>query len=234
MSETRTKESEQYIATLLRGLSRETDEPRTLQAVVDLAVATIPACEWAGVTIWQHKKYSTPASTAALVDRVDALQYDFDQGPCLDAVWHDSVYRIDDMTTEPRWPRWAPAAHGLGIGSVLSIRLSTPAELIGALNLYAGGAGAFDDDDVHVAHTFADHASAAVAVVHEFTGLRTALQSRHRIGMAQGILRARHGLDVDQTFTVLVRLSRDNNIRLVDLADMIVDANRLPPRFTTR
>ncbi len=202
--------------------------------MVDLAITTILACDWAGVTVRRGKKLMTPAATGTVVNEADQLQYDLAEGPCIDTVWAEDTYRIDDMATDSRWPVWAPAANRLGIGSSLSVRLATPGDTIGGLNLYAGATAAFDDDDVQMAHEYARHAAAALAVAQEVTTLRTALQTRHSIGVAQGILKARHRLTLDQTFTVLVRVSRDNNLRLTEVADLVIESNGLPDRFTAR
>lgn len=219
---------------LIQDLAAQPDVGHTLQSVIDLAVETIPACDWAGVTVRRGKKLMTPAATGAVVTEVDQLQYDLAEGPCIDAVWAEDTYRIDDMATESRWPAWAPGAERLGIGSSLSVRLATSDDTIGGLNLYARATAAFDDDDVQVAHEYARHAAAALAVAHEVTTLRTALQTRHSIGVAQGILRARHRLTLDQTFTLLVRVSRENNLRLTEVADLVIESNGLPERFTAR
>ena len=222
---------QRFTATLLRELAAQPDVVHTLQGVVELAVETIPGCEQAGVSVRQGRKLTTRASTAAVVDEADQVQYDLWQGPCVDSVWVDDTYLVDDMSEETRWPDWAPAAHRLGLRSSLSVRLATPKEIVGSLNMYGAHPRAFDEDDVVIAHTFADHAAHALVVAQEVTTLRTALQSRHRIGVAQGILRRRYGMTLDQSFTLLVRVSRDNNVRLRDLADMVVEDNGLPSRF---
>lgn len=223
--------SMQSLSVLLEELAAQPDVSHTLESIVDLAVATIPACDFAGVTVRRGKKLMTPASTGVVVDEVDQLQYDLWQGPCVDTVWIDDTYLVPDMATENRWPDWAPAAHRLGIGSSLSVRLSTADDTIGGLNLYSRTAGAFSDDDVQIAHEYARHAAAALALAHEFTTLQTALQTRHVIGVAQGILRHRHGLTLDQSFSVMVRISRHHNVKLRDLAQIVVDSNGLPARF---
>ena len=55
-----------------------------------------------------------------------------------------------------------PGRRGQGSGSVLTIRLSTDTESLGALNLYAG-AGAFSQDDVDLALIYAAHATNAMS-----------------------------------------------------------------------
>lgn len=53
--------------------------------------------------------------------------------------------------------------------------------------------------------------------------LRTALETRHQIGLAQGLLMARYGLTTDQAFEYLRRRSQDENVKLHRLADDVVD-----------
>jgi AmiR/NasT family two-component response regulator len=49
-------------------------------------------------------------------------------------------------------------------------------------------------------------------------GLRTAMRSRHLIGIAQGMLMERHGLSQDAAFEVLRRYSQIHNVKLRDVA----------------
>lgn len=205
------------------------EEPQTLQHVVDLAVATVDGCDWAGVSLRRGSKVETPASTDPVVDRADSLQYEFGEGPCLDAVWDGDTQVVDDLSQEDRWSRWAPAASELGIRSVLSVRLATGEMTVGGLNLYSGSTDAFGEDDVHVAQVYARHAASALAVTHEITTLQTALHSRHVIGVAQGILMQRHHLSLDQAFQVLRRTSQNQNVKLRELAEQVVAQGGLPP-----
>jgi AmiR/NasT family two-component response regulator len=57
-------------------------------------------------------------------------------------------------------------------------------------------------------------------------GLQTAMQTRHVIGMAQGILMQRYNLDADRAFAVLPRTSQDNNVKLHEVAKRLVDERR--------
>jgi putative methionine-R-sulfoxide reductase with GAF domain len=222
---------QQSLSQLLEELAAQPDLGHTLDSVVRLAVDTVPKCHWAGVTIRRGKQLLTPASTGAVVNQVDQLQYDLDEGPCIDAVSNEDTVVVGDMAVEKRWPTWAPRAHALGIKSSLSIRLATTTDFVAGLNLYSQDPDAFDDEDVQLAHQYAGDAAAILAVSNQFSTLQSALQTRHIIGMAQGILRHRHQLTVDQAFQVLVRVSRNNNVRLRDVAVMIVEQNGLPPRF---
>jgi AmiR/NasT family two-component response regulator len=56
----------------------------------------------------------------------------------------------------------------------------------------------------------------------EVEGLREALESRHTIGLAQGILMARHTLTVSQAFDHLRRRSQSDNVKLREIAADLV------------
>jgi hypothetical protein len=103
-------------------------------------------------------------------------------------------------------------------------------QVIGALNLFRGAAGAFDADSVHVGQALADVAT--ISLLHERNmrrsdtlneQLQTALNSRVVIEQAKGKLAERLGIDVNQAFTVLRDQARNRNQRLSDLARAFVD-----------
>jgi AmiR/NasT family two-component response regulator len=52
--------------------------------------------------------------------------------------------------------------------------------------------------------------------------LHTALETRHTIGLAQGLLMARYELTTEQAFEYLRRSSQDGNVKLRRLADRVV------------
>src|SRR5947209_2758315 len=79
----------------------------TLQRMVDLAVETIPGCEHAGVSLIHHRKISTPAASDAVALRVDAIQYEAGEGPCLDAIAESQTFKTDDLAEERRWPKFS-------------------------------------------------------------------------------------------------------------------------------
>ncbi len=196
----------------------------TLQKVAELALDTVPGCDFVGVSIRHGKdEITTPAATDAMAERADNLQYELGEGPCLDAVWEGDQNLIVDMSAEDRWPRWAPLAAELGIMSVLSTRLATGENVVGALNLYSLTPHAFGEDATITAHIYAAHASAALTLKTEILGLGTALQNRHTIGVAQGLLMLRYGLDEHAAFQVMGRLSSHSNVKLRDIAAHIID-----------
>lgn len=53
--------------------------------------------------------------------------------------------------------------------------------------------------------------------------LHIALETRHTIGVAQGLLMARYGLTSEQAFEYLRRRSQHGNVKLRRLADLVVE-----------
>jgi len=114
------------------------------------------------------------------------------------------------------------------VGSVLAIRLANETETLGALNLYAGPTDAFTRDDVDVALVFAAHATNAMKAAQLVSGLTAAVESRHLIGVAQGILMHRFELSMEDAFEVLRRYSSHTNVKLREVAALVVDTRSLP------
>ena len=100
--------------------------------------------------------------------------------------------------------------------------------MLGALNLYAGSAGAFTRDDIDIAEIYVTHATNALTAARISSGLRTALHSRHMIGVAQGILMHSYDLSLDQSFELLRRYSSHTNTKLAEVAEYVVQHRGLP------
>jgi GAF domain-containing protein len=94
----------------------------------------------------------------------DELQFELDEGPCLDAIWTQDVVTATDLAHDPRWPRWAPRVSSeFRFASMLCVRLFTTRNTVGGLNLYSTKTDAFDLDDLDIATYLAAHVAVAVA-----------------------------------------------------------------------
>jgi len=115
-----------------------------------------------------------------------------------------------------------------GVHAMLSLLLFTDRDTIGALNLYADQTDPWSGEAIAVAHVLADQLAVAVADGREIDNRGKAMVGRTVIGQAQGILMERFGLDADQAFSYLRRVSQDTNRKLVDVAHNLVRSLRLP------
>ena len=212
---------------LLLELHAEEGVERTVEVIVERARSAL-LCDEAGVLLVERGKIETAGATSETVRQADELQRALEEGPCLSSIESGDLYVIEDMGSETRWPRWARGAAELGFGSLISVPLATRDHRLGSINLFSRQPGAFDENDVSVAHVFSRHAALAVEHERHTHNLLSAIDSRKLIGQAQGILMERHGLDAQRAFQVLARYSQDGNVKLVDLAREVIATRRLP------
>ena len=217
------------LAEVARALGAERSVQGTLEKIVELAVATIDGCDHAGLTLVEAGEMSAPATTDDIPGKVDAVQYETGEGPCLDAVRQHDVFQTDDLTQEERWPNFSRrAAEETGVISVLSFRLFIEEDTMGALNLYSKQEAAFDADDRAVGSIFAAHAAVALSAARKQAHLEQAVRTRDVIGQAKGILMARQHVTADEAFDMLRRASQRLNVKLRDLAQQMATGT-IPP-----
>jgi GAF domain-containing protein len=190
-------------------LSRETVDT-ALRLVTALAKTTISAAVGAGVTIVDERGKRSRAASDDVVEQADALQYELDEGPCLDAWRSRALKRVDDTTTDTRWPRWSGAVVQLNVRSVLSTPLMVGEESIGALKVYSDQPAGFDDRDEQAMRLFAQQAAILLANTQSLQearrisrSLTDALGTRDAILKATGVLLARGATDDQAAFVTL-------------------------------
>jgi transcriptional regulator with GAF, ATPase, and Fis domain len=201
----------------------------TLEGVLELAVQLAP-CDVASVSLRHSKgELETTAASDPVAQRAHEIQQELGEGPCIDVVWDESgVNVVPDMSDSSRWPRWGHKASGLGLTSLLAVRLFTSKHTIGALDLYSFQQHEYDTDDVLAARVIATRAAAALASAQHEETLWEAIDARHQVGQAQGILMERYGLSADQAFGVLRRYSQEQNRKLRLVAQDIITTRTLP------
>jgi len=197
-----------------------------LAAVLDMAVTSGPG-EQASITMRTGRAVESIAYSSDLILQADQLQYELNEGPCLDAVWTDGVFVIPDLRADGRWPRWAPAAAGLGVGSSVSVHLFTDTAL-GSLNLYSLHPRDYDHADLEAAKVIGAHASVVLAYARTEQNLWQAIDTRNLIGQAQGILMQQYGITADRAFNVLRRYSQHHNLKLAAVAEHLTTTRTLP------
>ena len=85
---TEERDFHERLAAIARELAHEPDMPHTLQRIVELAAAHLDGEVYASISlVRQRRQVDTPASTDERATRADQLQYEANQGPCLDAIW---------------------------------------------------------------------------------------------------------------------------------------------------
>jgi len=171
------------------------------------------------------------AASSEAVRLLELFQIQSDQGPCLDCFRSGQPVQAADLAAEARrWPRFAPAAREAGFSAVQALPMRLREQVIGALNLFRAGPGAFDPAEVRVGQALADVATISLLqernMRHSDTlneQLQTALNSRVIIEQAKGKLAERLGMDMDMAFSLLRESARTSNRRLSDVAQGFVN-----------
>jgi hypothetical protein len=116
-----------------RAMTRDTPE-ESLRTVIEMALSCAP-CDQASITVLgPGRALETVGASDDRVTKADRLQYDLREGPCLDAVFTDGVFQVEDLAADSRWPQWTPRATELGLGALLAVHLYTDTSL-GALSV---------------------------------------------------------------------------------------------------
>ncbi|MCW2833793.1 MAG: hypothetical protein JWN68_1746 [Nocardioides sp.] len=198
----------------------------TLEAIALAARVSVPGFDHAGISTMDRKgNITTRAATDDLVLELDQLQYSLGEGPCVDSLREAPVVSAPDIAHDQRWPRYvADAVRTAGLQAQLGIRLFLDSEgTLGGLNLYSTQSPHIDDEAIALAQLFAAHAAVALGNAREIDHLNTALRTRKVVGQALGLLMERYKISEDRAFAFLTRASSHGNVKLVTVAQELVD-----------
>jgi GAF domain-containing protein len=220
------KDLAEAFADLAAELQLKRGSPDTLQAIVHSAARIVPGARWAGISLVDGEAVVPKVPTSRTVAELDQMQSDLNDGPCLTSLRGHHTVLVDDMRTDPRWPRYVHAARQQGILSLLSFRLFVEGSTLGALNIYSDKSCAFTADSIIQGEVLAQHAAVAMIGAAAETPSEPGLASRDIIGQAEGILM--HWMDLTslQAFRLLTRLSEQSNTKLVEIARLVVEQHQ--------
>ena len=200
------------------------DVDTVLGRLAAVAFQAIPAVDMASISVATRQGISTKAATAQPARDLDQLQYDWQEGPCVDALLDRDKAEVvvDDMGHELRWPRYAPAAAAREVRSQMGIEIYREGRTVGGLNLYSKQANAFHDETRAAAEIYAVHAAVAMDKARTVTSLSEALATRQLIGEAVGIVMHTYTINEGAAFSYLTRVSQTTNVKLRDVAARVV------------
>jgi PAS domain S-box-containing protein len=206
-----------------------TDQQWLLRRIAPVITAAVPGATGVSVTIGDPIAPDRLASDSTAAQLFDGLQLRLAEGPCVDAFRTGEVVVTADVGADPRWPRLASAARSQAVRSVLALPIKIADERAGVINLYSDKAGVFATPTVRLGELVASAVAAVLRDVSERASLQAlihhlerALHSRAVIEQAKGIVIAHHGGTADEAFARLVTFSSRQNVKLRDLAELIV------------
>ena len=229
-------------------MSRETMLARTMVQladslvedfdVVDLLTLLADRCvdvldvSTAGLILVVDGELRLMASSSEAMKTLELFELQADEGPCMDCYHAGSAIVNLDLAsaqTRERWPRFVPEALSAGFRSAHAVPMRLRGTTLGALNMFRVDTGELGPDDVAAAQALADIATIAILqnratvraqILNE--QLNRALTSRIIIEQAKGVLAERGSLEMNESFARLRRYARDNNRRLVDVAQDVI------------
>lgn len=214
-------------ARLAHELHNQDGFEETLELLVEASPALVGSDSAAVLLVRKGRLAECGPGSAKVAEKADQLQLEFSCGPAWEAVQDRRTVLTRDTVGDGA-DRWASAAAELGIRSAVSVRLWTSESTLGAITFYGARPNTFDENALAVAEIVARHASIALASARHEESLNRAIDGRKLVGQAQGILMERFDLDDRQAFDVLRRYSQAHNIKLVEVARLLVDTRRLP------
>src|SRR5215203_3011827 len=97
---------ERQLAEAARAMSGEPGTRATLDRAVQMATELVEHCDLAALSLVHPNGIDTPAASHESLRRVDELQYELREGPCLDALSQVDVMTVTNLADDSRWPRW--------------------------------------------------------------------------------------------------------------------------------
>lgn len=218
------------MAAAARELHDQHDAASTVKSAVELLVRNVEGCDAASVSlVYAKRRVDTPAASDALATLGDRLQQELGEGPCLDAIWEDETIYVPDVAIDLRWPNWGHRmTEATGARSVLTFRLFTIQNILGALSMYSTKPDAFGAEDKAEGLALAAQIAIAVATAQRFHHYQAALDSRTVIAQACGLVMERYNIDAVRAFALLTRISSTQNIKMRDVAAELVFTRVLP------
>ncbi|HEX6256057.1 MAG TPA: GAF and ANTAR domain-containing protein [Euzebyales bacterium] len=185
-----------------------------ITAVLDVAGAGVMLADAAGALRFC-------STNNEVLHKLEALQVDLDEGPCLLAYRTSEIVLADDLRSDPRFPNFGPRALEAGMAAVYSFPMRLDQQVIGALNLYNDEPGPFSDDQIEVGGVFADVGTTYLLNARDIAQqdlltrqLQEALNSRVLIEQAKGYVSALAGVEPTDAFELIRGYARRHQVRV--------------------
>ena len=202
----------------------------TLERVTVLATQALSEAPEVSLTLIEGERAWTAATSGPVALGLDGTQYGTTSGPCIDAARCGETIKVTMDGPDQPYPEFRQAARRQGVSHTMSVGFSTGDQVMGAMNIYNSTGRPFGDDSDRIARAFAVCAGIVLANVERYrlaaaraSHLEVALLSRAPIEQAKGILMTRHRCTSEEAFTMLLRLSQNQNVKLRIIAQDVVD-----------
>lgn len=202
------------------------------EALCRSAVELVDGCDHASLMLRRNGRTETVAASDKTARRIDEIENEIGEGPCLDAIDEDEPdqHMCADLTEGSQWPQLARRIMAeTEVRGMAGFRLRQGGRRVGALNVFSDTPGALTEDSLDQAILLTAFASVALAALdsgEEASTLRRGLESNREIGKAVGLLMAMHDLDDERAFEMLAKVSQEMNVKVAEVASQVIAHHR--------
>ncbi|MEU0516428.1 GAF and ANTAR domain-containing protein [Streptosporangium sp. NPDC006007] len=219
------------LATLGR-VSEETSSESVLRGLTATLASGVPGCAGGSAELWREERVVVSASHSELIVLVES-EGDLGDGPSAEARSTGRPVIVQDVLRDDRRPAYAAMAVRCGVRSVLAMPITVERAVL-VLGLYGVRPGAFVNRSVApLADMLAEQVTVALANMWDYDEVRTdaaqmqeALAGRAIIDQAKGIIMKSSGCSAEAAFDELRRISQHHQVKVSDLAKLLVDEHR--------
>jgi hypothetical protein len=206
----------------------------TLDHVVQHAAVVIRCADDTTVGVLRNGHCETVAASGELHGDIDAIEHRLAESPGRDVLVHGATVHSEDLRNELRWPEFSQRATALtDVLSILALPLHRDRKVFAVLTFYGTKAHTFDAAAIEVGCRLAAHAGICLAAAgdrEKVANLEIALLSSRTIGMAMGVLMARHRISSQRAIDLLRVVSQHTNRTIAEIAADVVETGTLTAR----
>ncbi|GAA0947242.1 hypothetical protein GCM10009554_43940 [Kribbella koreensis] len=114
----------------------------TAESLVRFAAETA-GCTSAGLALNRQGALQLAAVTDPRLEPIYRFKFATGEGPLVTAFTYDTIVRVRDVGTDPRWPIWSERIAATGVRSVLQAPLRVGGRIVGVLGFYSSEPDAF-------------------------------------------------------------------------------------------
>jgi ANTAR domain/GAF domain len=171
------------------------------------------------------------AATDARARQLEELQFELDEGPCVEASRSDHPVLHPELTImgSVRWPRYGAAALDAGVHAIFAFPLRVGAVRIGVLDLYRDTPGHLSTVELADAVAFADAATVLLLYLQDHPGpdgeptaLTGPIDSRAEVHQATGMITVQLGVSLTEALLRLRAHAYDSGQSVTDVAADVV------------
>jgi diguanylate cyclase (GGDEF)-like protein len=153
----------QVLVEFAQALADEESMQRMLDHLVRRMAEVLPVTGAGVMLMGAREELHFVAASNDVVLRIEGLQNELHEGPCLEAFQSGEAVFMDDLSEDARFPRFSERAWQEGLAAVFSFPLRARDVSLGALDLYRDSPGGLQPDEAAAAQVLADVAAAYLA-----------------------------------------------------------------------